>query len=310
MLLPPLQPPAERGDTAASPEPPARPTPSRRRTAAGGGGGGGAASRTETARGALGAPASPEGLEAGKPSRRRARRRGGSRAACLPPAPRWGAPPPPAPGCRVPARAGYGWRGRYRPPAAGAAHLSGGGAERPPRGARPPRRVLLSPHDRGSGGRGKPLARPAVRTSRLPAAGPRRRLPVVVARVAAGSEQPPRRRRLHRGAVTMGRTPSPSGSHRREGGEGRGGERRHLERGARPGACRPPSWAWRDRRAVREKSSPEGLSPSPGSPWGGSLGPSPANGQGLCRGGARNVGFVKLSKERQPSTHSCKERSK
>lgn len=78
-------------------------------------------------------------------------------------------------------------------------------------------------------------------TWRLPAARPRRRrLPVVAGQAAAGSKRRPRR--PHRGAVTMGRTPSPapSGSHRRRGGGRRGGRRRHLERGARPGSRRPP----------------------------------------------------------------------
>lgn len=109
-------------------------------------------------------------------------------------------------------------RARGGPSAAGPSRYLGG-AERPPRGARPPRRAPLT-------------SRPG---------GCRRRGP------GGGGRKQKRPRRPHRGAVTMGRTPSPapSGSHRRRGGGRRGGRHRHLERGARPGSRRPPSWAWR-----------------------------------------------------------------
>lgn len=80
-----------------------------------------------------------------------------------------------------------------------------GGAERPPGGVGPPA-LAGSPH---------------LATWRLPVARPwRRRLPVSAGQTAAGSKRRPQR--PHRGAVTMGRTPSPapSGSHSRRGGEG------------------------------------------------------------------------------------------
>lgn len=235
-----------------------------------------------------------------EPSRRRAGRTRGGRAARRPEGPRrrprrsrlrlTRPVPPSRRGGRTPPRRRHGETAPRsppaRPPPAGSSHLTTGG------------------------GLGKPLARPAARTWRLPAAGPRRRLPVVAARAAAGSEQPPQRRRLHRGAVTMGRTDALSLRKSPPGGrgwrEGAGGEegRRHLERVARPGACLPPSWARRGAGAGR--GWPAGLSLSPPAPWGGPLGPGAASRRRCCAGGTQSPenevlkrGFKKRSEQRE-----------
>lgn len=154
------------------------------------------------------------------------------------------APLSPHKGTAAPSRAVPG-RGRSCPAAPGALpHTGGSSPATPARG-----RLLLLlrpdlvPRRRGETAPPAPPGSSHLATWRLPAARPRRRrLPVVAGReaAAAGSERRPRR--PHRGAVTMGRTPSPapSGSHRRRGGGRRGGRRRHLERGVGGLGSRPP----------------------------------------------------------------------